>query len=46
MLNLADRIAVIYQGQIVGTLDVKDATERKLGIMMTGGSLTDGGEKQ
>ncbi len=46
VLNLADRIAVIYQGQIVGTLDVKDATERKLGIMMTGGSLTEGGEKQ
>ncbi len=37
VLNLADRIAVIYQGNIVGILDAKDATERKLGIMMTGG---------
>ncbi len=39
VMNLADRIAVIYQGEIVGVLDGKDATERKLGIMMTGGSM-------
>lgn len=43
VMNLADRIAVIYQGEIVGILDVKDATERKLGIMMTGGSVENGG---
>lgn len=43
IMNLADRIAVIYQGEIVGVLDVKDATERKLGIMMTGGSVESGG---
>lgn len=39
VMALADRIAVIYDGKIVGILDIKDATERKLGIMMAGGSL-------
>jgi len=41
VMGLADRIAVIYQGRIVGTLDAKDATERKLGIMMAGGQISD-----
>lgn len=36
ILNLADRIAVIYQGEIVDVIDRSDATERKLGILMTG----------
>ncbi len=39
VMGLADRIAVIYQGKIVGTIDARDATERKLGIMMAGGQL-------
>jgi len=39
VLSLADRIAVIYDGQIVDILDVKDATEQKLGILMAGGTL-------
>ncbi len=34
---LADRIAVIFRGTIVGELDVADATAERLGIMMTGG---------
>ena len=38
VMALADRIAVIYDGKIVGTIDAKDATEKKLGIMMAGGS--------
>lgn len=41
IMNLADRIAVIYDGRIIGVLDAKDATEKKLGIMMTGGSAQD-----
>lgn len=48
VLALADRIAVIYDGQIVDILDVKDATEQKLGILMAGGTLkkeAQGGEK-
>lgn len=39
VINLADRIGVIYDGQIVGIVDAKDATERELGIMMAGGTV-------
>ena len=37
ILSLSDRIAVIYEGKIVGILDPEDATEERLGLMMTGG---------
>jgi general nucleoside transport system ATP-binding protein len=33
---LADRIAVICRGRIVGTLDRKDATRDRVGLLMTG----------
>jgi len=36
ILSLSDRIAVIYEGQIVDILDRKDATEEKLGLLMAG----------
>lgn len=39
IMNLSDRIAVIYDGQIVGILDAKSATEQKLGILMAGGQI-------
>ncbi|MCY6371088.1 ABC transporter ATP-binding protein [Clostridium ganghwense] len=39
VLALSDRIAVMYDGKIVGILDRKDADEQKLGILMAGGSL-------
>jgi len=38
VMALADRIAVVYDGQIVGIINGKDATEKELGIMMAGGS--------
>ena len=38
VMMLSDRIAVIYGGKIVGVIDAKDATEKKLGIMMAGGN--------
>ena len=41
IMGLSDRIAVMYDGQIVGMLDSKDATEKKLGILMAGGSASD-----
>ena len=41
ILSLADRIAVMCRGRIVGTLDRKDATRDRLGLMMAG--LTDEG---
>ena len=37
MLSISDRIAVMYEGEIVGTLDPAEATEERLGLMMTGG---------
>lgn len=39
VLALADRIGVIYDGKIVDIIDAKDATEKKLGILMAGGSI-------
>lgn len=37
IMDLSDRIAVIYDGEIVGILDAKDADEKKIGLMMAGG---------
>ena len=37
ILSLSDRIAVMYEGQIVGILGPSEATEDRLGMMMTGG---------
>lgn len=39
IMSLSDRIAVMYDGKIVGIMDAKDATEKKLGIMMAGGKI-------
>jgi general nucleoside transport system ATP-binding protein len=33
---LSDRIAVMFEGKIVATLDAKDATEQRLGLLMAG----------
>jgi ABC-type uncharacterized transport system ATPase subunit len=35
--SLSDRIAVLFEGRIVGILDPETATEEHLGMMMTGG---------
>jgi ABC-type uncharacterized transport system ATPase subunit len=35
-MNLSDRILVIYEGKIVGELSGADATQDKIGVMMTG----------
>jgi len=37
ILSISDRIAVMYEGEIVGILDPEKATEERLGLMMTGG---------
>lgn len=39
VLALSDKIAVIYDGQIVDILDAKSATEHELGVLMAGGTL-------
>jgi simple sugar transport system ATP-binding protein len=36
ILSLADRIAVIYEGRIVGELSPEEASEERLGCLMTG----------
>lgn len=38
ILSLSDRIAVMYEGQIVGILEPAEATKARIGMMMTGGS--------
>lgn len=40
IMNVSDRIAVIYGGKIVDIIDVKDATENRLGLLMAGGGAT------
>jgi len=37
IMNVSDKIAVIYEGKIVGIVDAKDAEIEKLGLMMAGG---------
>lgn len=44
VMNVSDRIAVIYEGKIVGVLDAKEADENTLGLMMAGGGVKDGQE--
>jgi simple sugar transport system ATP-binding protein len=36
VLNLSDRLAVLYEGRLMGILDRKDATVERLGLMMAG----------
>jgi len=41
VMNLSDRIAVMFHGKIMDIIDRKDATEEKLGILMAGGRLNE-----
>ncbi|MCM3160564.1 ABC transporter ATP-binding protein [Metabacillus litoralis] len=36
IINVSDRIAVIYEGQIVDIVDPKETTEQELGLLMAG----------
>ena len=36
ILALSDRIAVIYEGEIVGILPAQEATPERLGLLMSG----------
>jgi simple sugar transport system ATP-binding protein len=36
IMSLSDRIVVMYRGQIVATVDRKDATREQLGLWMAG----------
>ncbi|MCA1030134.1 ABC transporter ATP-binding protein [Bacillus timonensis] len=37
VMNVSDRIAVIYEGEIVDIVDPKETTEQELGLLMAGG---------
>jgi simple sugar transport system ATP-binding protein len=39
IFQISDRIAVMYEGRIMGTLDTKDADREKVGLMMGGISM-------
>ena len=36
VMSIADRIAVMFDGEIVGEVSAADATETRLGLMMAG----------
>ncbi len=38
IMALSDRIAVIYEGKIIGIMDAEDANREQLGLLMAGGS--------
>ncbi len=42
LLNLADRIGVMYKGRIVRTFDAAECTEDELGLWMTGAAREEG----
>lgn len=46
VMNVSDRIAVIYDGQIVDTLLPKETTEQELGLLMAGQSTKENVVKQ
>lgn len=42
IMNLSDRIAVMYEGRIVGIVDPKTTSEQEIGLMMSGSSAGQG----
>jgi simple sugar transport system ATP-binding protein len=42
VLNVADRIAVIYEGRMVGLVEAQETDEHELGLMMAGGAAGNG----
>lgn len=41
LLTLSDRIAVMYEGEIMGIVDAEDADINEIGLMMTGNQRSD-----
>ena len=46
VMNLSDRILVMYEGEIVGELDPKTTTVQELGLYMAGAKRTEKGEAE
>ncbi|PLT34151.1 ABC transporter ATP-binding protein [Bacillus sp. V5-8f] len=44
IMNISDRIAVIYEGEIVAILDPKETNEQELGLLMAGSKRLEAGE--
>jgi len=42
IMNLSDRIAVIFEGRIVGEVKASEATENQLGLLMAGSNIDRG----
>lgn len=45
VMNVSDRIAVIYEGKIVAVVDPKQTDEKELGLLMAGGKSKKVGEQ-
>ncbi|MGM7720431.1 ABC transporter ATP-binding protein [Metabacillus sp. Hm71] len=45
IMNVSDRIAVIYEGEIVDIVDPKETTEQELGLLMAGSKRQKAGER-
>jgi general nucleoside transport system ATP-binding protein len=45
VMNLSDRIAVIYEGKIVDIVDPKETNEQELGLLMAGGKREKVGDR-
>lgn len=45
IMNVSDRIAVIYEGKIVAVVDPKQTTEQELGLLMAGSKRKEAGEE-
>ena len=46
ILSLSDRILVMYEGRITGSMPVQEANEDTLGILMMGGTMEGREESQ
>ncbi|MFJ7747750.1 ABC transporter ATP-binding protein [Peribacillus sp. NPDC097295] len=45
IMNVSDKIAVIYEGEIVALVNPKETTEQELGLLMAGSKRTEAGVK-
>ena len=46
IINVSDKIAVIFEGSIVAIVDPKETTEQELGLLMAGSTQQEVGKKQ
>ena len=46
IINVSDKIAVIFEGSIIAIVDPKETTEQELGLLMAGSTQQEVGKKQ